>query len=300
MASAQTFPIRPVNIIVGSAAGGTADILARLVAQWLSEGLGQQFVVENRVGGGTTIANAAVAASPPDGHTLLLITPSSITGAIIHRKIESIMSIAPVAAVTRQPQILLVNPSVPAKTIPEFIAYARANPGKISMASAGTGGLPHLAGELFKMMAGVEIVHVPYRGGGPAMADLIGGQVQAQITTIVTSIENIRSGKVRALGVTSATRSDTLPDVPAIGEFIRDYETSGIFGIGAPRNTPAYIVDTLNKTINDAVADYRIKARLAYLGGDALPGSPAEFAEIVAREIEKWTKAIRFAGLQPE
>jgi tripartite-type tricarboxylate transporter receptor subunit TctC len=296
---AQAYPARPVRILVGSAAGGTADILARLVGQWLSERLGQQFVVENRTGAGTNIATEAAIKASPDGQTLLLLTPSSVTSAILHEKLDFIHAIAPVAGVTRQPQVMLVHPSMPAKTIPELIAYARANPGKINMASAGIGTLPHLAGELFKMMAVVDMIHVPYRGGGPAMIDLIGGRVQMVITTTVATTEHIRSGKVRALAVTSATRSAALPDVPTVGEFISGYETSGIFGVAAPRNTPADAVDTLNKAVNAALVEPGIKARLADLGGEALPVSPADFGKLIAAETEKWSKVVKFSGAKP-
>jgi tripartite-type tricarboxylate transporter receptor subunit TctC len=295
MARAQHYPSRPVRIVVGSAAGGTADILARLVGQWLSERLGQQFVVDNRTGAGTNIATEVAIKAPPDGQTLLLFTPSTVTSAILYDKLNFIHGIAPVAGVTRQPQVILVHPSMPAQTIPELIAHAKANPGKISMASAGTGTLPHLAGELFKMMAGVDMVHVPYRGGGPAMTDLIGGRVQMQITTTVATIEHIMSGRVRALAVTSTERSEALPDVPAVGEFLPGYETSGIYGVGAPRNTPAEIVDTLNNAINAALADPRNKSRLSDLGGEALPGSAADFGKLIAGETEKWAKVVKFA-----
>ena len=270
-----------------------------MVGQWLSERLGQQFVVENRTGAGTNIATEAAIKASPDGQTLLLLTPSSVTSAILHDRLNFIHAITPVAGVTRQPQVMLVHPSMPAKTIPEFIAFARANPGKINMASAGVGTLPHLAGELFKMMAGVDMLHVPYRGGGPAMTDLIGGRVQMVITTTVATTEHIRSGKVCALAVTSATRSAALPDVPTVGEFIPGYETSGIFGVAVPRNTPADVVDTLNKAINAALADPSVETRLADLGGEALPGSPADFGKLIADETEKWSKVVKFSGAKP-
>lgn len=296
---AQAYPSRPVRIIVGSAAGGTADILARLAAQWLSDRLGQQFFVENRTGAGTHLATEVAIKAPPDGQTLLLFTPSSVTSAILQDKLDYIHAIAPVAAVTRQPQVMLVHPSLSVRTIPDFIAYAKANPGKVSMASAGTGTLPHMAGELFKMMAGVNIVHVPYRGGGPAMADLLGGRVQALITTTVATTEFIKTGKVQALAVTSAMRSDTLPDVPTIGEFLPGYETSGIFGIVAPKNTPVEIVAVLNRALNAALAEPDNKLRLAEQGGEALPGSSADFGKLVAAETEKWSKVIKLSIRQP-
>lgn len=299
-ASGNVYPSRPVRIMVGSAAGGTADVLARLAGQWLSERLGQPFVVENRTGAGTNLATEIALKALPDGQTLLLFTPSSITSAILQEKVDYIHAIAPVAGVTRQPQIILLHPTVPAVTVPEFIAYAKANPGKISMASAGIGTLPHMAGELLKMMTGIDIVHVPYRGGGPAMTDLLGGRVQMLVTTAVATLEFIRIGKVRALAVTSSTRSEAMPEVPAVGEFVPGYETSGIFGIAAPQNTPVDIVETLNNAIVGALTDLGNKQRLADIGGEALPGSPKEFGELIAAETAKWTKVVKFSGARPD
>jgi tripartite-type tricarboxylate transporter receptor subunit TctC len=302
IAQAQTYPSRPVRIIVGFAPGGATDISARLIGQWLSERLGQQFVVENRPGAGANIAMEAIAKAQPDGYTLLLVSPGAAINATLYEKLNYnfIRDIAPVASIVRLPLVMLVNPSVPAKTVPEFIAYAKANPGKISMASAGNGTGPHVAGELFKMMAGVGMVHVPYRGGAPALTDLLGGQVQALFIGTPESIEHIRSGKLRALAVTSATRWEGLPDIPTVGDFVPGYEASAWFGVGAPRNTPAEIVDGLNKEINAGLADPKLKARLAGLGGTVLAGSPADFGKLIADETEKWAEVIRAANIKPE
>ena len=274
VAWAQAYPTRPVRIIVGLPPGGATDIVARLIGQWLSERLGQPFVIENRPGAGTNIGTEAVVRAPPDGYTLLLVGRRNAINATLYDKLNFnfIRDIAPVAGIIRVPLVMVVNPSVPAKTVPEFIAYAKANPGKINMASAGIGTPGHVAGELFKMMAGVDMVHVPYRGAAPALTDLLGGQVQVMFGTTVSSIEHIRAGKLRALAVTTATRSEALPDIPTVGEFVPGYEASAVFGIGAPRNTPAEIVDKLNKEINAALADPKIKARLADLGGAVLAG----------------------------
>ena len=272
VARAQAYPSRPVRIIVPLAAGGTQDILARLVGQWLSDRLGQPFVIENRSGGAGNIGTEAVVRAPADGYTLLLLSSQNTNNATLYEKLNFnfIRDIAPVAGIIRGPFVITVNPTVPAKTVPELIAYAKANPGKLSMASAGIGTGPHMAGELFKMMAGVDMVHVPYRGGGPALTDLLGGQVQVMFPNPASSIEHVRAGRLRALAVTTAARSEALPDLPTVGEFVPGYEASSMFGLGAPRNTPTEIVDRLNREINAALADPKMKARLAELGGDVL------------------------------
>jgi tripartite-type tricarboxylate transporter receptor subunit TctC len=302
IALAQTYPSRPVRIIVGLAAGGGADITARLIGQWLSDRLGQQFIVENRPGAGNNIATEAVVRAPADGYTLLLVGSFNAVNATLYDKLNFnfIRDIAPVAGIVVVPYVMVVNPSVPAATVPEFIAYAKSNPGKISMASAGKGTTPHLAGELFKMMAGVDMVHVPYRGGGPALIDLLGGQVQIYFASTVSSIEYIRAGRLRALAVTTATRSEALPDLPTVGEFVPGYETIGWFGVGVPKNTPTEIVDKLNNEVNAALVDPKMKARLADLGGVALPGSPAEFGKLIADETEKWSKVIRAGNIKAQ
>ena len=302
IAGAQAYPTRPVRIIVPFAPAGSADIVARLIGQWLSERLGQPFVIENRPGAGSNIGTEAVVGAPADGYTLLLVGSSSTINATLYDKLKFnfIRDIAPVASIIRQPNVMLVNPSVPAKTVPEFIAYAKANPGKINMASAGNGSSSHVFGELFKMMAGVNIVHVPYRGGAPALTDLLAGQVQVTFVPVPASIEYVRAGKLRALAVTTTTRSDALPNIPTVGDFVRGYEASGFVGLGAPKNTPAEIIEKLNKEINAALADPKIKARLADLGGTVLPGSPAEFGKLVADETEKWGKVIRAANIKAQ
>jgi tripartite-type tricarboxylate transporter receptor subunit TctC len=302
IAWAQTYPSRPVRIVVGLAPGGANDIIARLMGQWLSERLGQQFVIENRPGAATNIATEAVVRAPADGYTLLLVSGAHTVNATLYDKLSFnfIRDIAPVAGIVRSPNLMLVNPSVPAKTVPEFIAYAKANPGKINMASPGIGTQPHLAGELFNIMAGLNLVHVPYRGGAPALTDLISGQVQVMFLSPAASIEYIRSGRLRALAVTAETRWEGLPDLPTVVEFVPGYESSNWFGVGAPKATPAEIVDQLNKEINAALADPKMKARLADLGGTVLPGSPADFGKLIADEIEKWAKVIKFTGIKPE
>jgi tripartite-type tricarboxylate transporter receptor subunit TctC len=299
---AQAYPTRPVRLIVTVAAGSSPDIIARLIGQWLSERLSQPFIIENRPGGGGNIGTEAVVRAPADGYTLLLCGPMNATNATIYDKLSFnfIRDIAPVAGVLRGPSVLVVHPSVPAKSVPEFIAYAKANPGKVYLASAGNGTATHVFGELFKMMAGVDMVHVPYRGGGPALNDLIGGQVQVMFPATVVSIEYIRAGRLRALAVTTAMRSEALPDLPTVGEFVPGYEASAWFGIGAPKNTPTEIVDKLNTEVNAALADPNIKARLADLGGTALAGSPADFAKLIADETEKWAKVVKFAGIKAE
>jgi tripartite-type tricarboxylate transporter receptor subunit TctC len=302
VARAQAYPTRPVRMIAPIAPGGAQDILARLMGQWLSERLGQQFVIDNRPGGGTNIGTEAVARAPADGHMLLLIPPDSAINATLYDKLNFnfLRDIAPVAGVFRGAYVMVVNPSVPANTVPEFIAYAKANSGKINMASVGIGSGPHIAGELFKMMVGVNMVHVPYRGGGPALTDLLGGQVQVMFPGTVASIEYIRAGRLRVLAVTTATRSEALPGIPTMGEFVPGYEASQWFGIGAPKNTPADIVDKLNTEINAGLADPKIKARLADLGGEALALSPADFAKLIADDTEKWGKVIRAANIKAE
>jgi tripartite-type tricarboxylate transporter receptor subunit TctC len=300
---AQASPSRPVRLIVGFAPGSGIDILARLMGQWLTERLGQPFVIENRPGAGTNIATEAVVRSAPDGHTLLMITPANAINAALYEKLNFnfIRDIAPVASIARTPCVMLVNSSVPAKSVPAFIAYAKANPGKLSMASGGgVGTAAHMAGELFKMMAGVDMVHVPYRGGGPALTDLIGGQVQVMFPTMTAAIEHIRSERLRPLAVTTATRSEALPDIPTVGEFVPGYEANVTDGVGVPKSTPPEIIDRLNKEINAGLADPSITARLASLGVKALPGSPADFGKLIALETEKWAKVIKFAGIKPE
>jgi tripartite-type tricarboxylate transporter receptor subunit TctC len=300
IARAQTYPVRPVRLINGYPAGGTADIIARLVGQMLSERLGQQFIVEDRPGAGGNLATEAVVRAPADGYTLLLEASPNVNSAMITENLSFniLRDIAPVAGVNLSPLVMEVNPSVPAKSVPEFIVYAKANPGKIDMASGGTGSTPHLAGELFKMMTGVNMLHVPYRGDGPAVADLLGGQVQVMFDVIILSLEHIRGGKLRALAVTSATRLPALPDLPPVSDFVPGYEASAWQGIGAPKDTPPDIIDKLNREINAVLADPKMKARLADLGGVPMPMAPAEFRKLIADEIEKWGKVIKFAGIK--
>jgi tripartite-type tricarboxylate transporter receptor subunit TctC len=300
---AQAYPSRPVRIIVGFAAGGPNDILARLTGQWLSERLGQPFVIENRAGAGSNIATEAVVRAPPDGYTLLLAgTPNAINATLYDNlNFNFIHDIAPIAGLIRGALVMVVHPSVPARTLPEFIAYAKANPGKLSYGSGGVGGITHITAELFKQEAGgLDIVHVPYRGVTPALTDLLGGQVQVLFTNLALLIGHIGTGKLRALAITTATRSDALPDIPTIGEFVPGYEASSVFGFGAPRNTPTEIIDKLNSEINAALADPGFKARLAHLDGTALGGSPADFGKLIADETEKWGKVIRLANIKPE
>ena len=302
MVWAQTYPSRPVRLIVGFPAGGGSDITARLMGQWLSERLGQTFVVENRPGAATNIATEAVVKSAPDGYTLLLFGSSSTINATFYDKLpfNLVHDIAPVASINRVPYVMEVNPSVPAKSVPEFIAYAKANPGKINMASAGNGSVQHVSGELFKMMTGVSMVHVPYRGGAPALTDLIGGQVQIMFDALTGSIEYIRASKLRALAVTTATRSEALPDLPTVGDFVPGYETSSWSGIGAPKDTPTEIIAKLNNEINTALADPKIKARLADLGSVPMPMSPADFGNLIDESVEKWGNVIHTANIKPE
>jgi tripartite-type tricarboxylate transporter receptor subunit TctC len=302
IAKAQAYPARPVRLVVGFAAGGPADIVARLIAQWLSERLGQPFVVENRTGAATNIAAEAVARSPPDGYTLLFVTSANAVNTTLYEKLSFNLSrdIVPVASLMRAPSVLEVNPSVPAKTVPEFIAYAKANPGKLTMASSGIGTASHLFGELFKFMTGVNMLHVPYRGAAPAVTDVVAGQVQVYFDPIPNSIGYIRAGKVRPLAITSATRSEALPDVPTVSESVPGYEASFWYGVGAPKATPAEIVEKLNKEVNAALADPKMKARFAELGATALPGPPADLSEMIGEETEKWGKVIKFAGIKAE
>jgi tripartite-type tricarboxylate transporter receptor subunit TctC len=301
-AAAQAYPSRPVRLVVGTAAGGAPDIIARLIGQWLSERLGQQIIVENRPGAGSNIATDAVARAPSDGYTALLLGAPQVINTTLYEKLSFDLArdIAPVASIISVPLVMQTNPRFPAKTVPEFVAYAKANPGKVSMASAGIGTSTHVAGELFKMVAGIDMVHVPYRGGVPAQTDLIAGQVQVAFLGVPDSIEHIRAGRLRALAVTATKRLDMLPNIPTVGDFIPGYEANTWFGIGVPRNTPADIIDRLNKEINAALADPKMKARLADLGGTPLPGSPAAFGKLIADETEKWAKVIKFAGIKPE
>ena len=291
-----------MRIVVPFAAGGATDIIARLIGQWLSERLGQQFVIENRPGAGSNIGTEVVVNAPPDGYTLLLVGASSAINATLYEKLNFnfLRDIAPVSGIISIPFIMAVNPSFPAKTVSEFIAYARANPGKVNMASGGNGTAGHLSGELFKMMAGINMVHVPYRGEAPALTDMLGGQVQAMFGTMPASIEYVRAGKLRPLAVTSARRSELLPDLPTVGDFVPGYETSALQGLGAPKNTPVEIIDKLNKEINAGLADPKIKTRVADMGGTVLAGSPADFGKLIADETEKWGKVVKFSGAKPD
>jgi tripartite-type tricarboxylate transporter receptor subunit TctC len=302
IAHAQAYPTNPVRIVVGYAAGGSADIVARLMGQWLSERLSRQFLVENRPGASTNIATEAVAKAMPDGYTLLLITAANSINATLYEKLNFnfIRDIAPVASLSRESNVMVVHPSVPAHTVPEFITLAKANPGTITMASGGNGSPSHMAGELFDMLTGVKLVHVPYRGAGPALTDLLGAQVQVYFTPIAAAVEYIRSGKLRALAVTTTTRLEALPDIPTVGDFVPGYEASTWEGLGAPRRTPAEIIDKLNKEINAGLADPNMKARLADLGLSLLAGSPADFGRLIVNETEKWAKVMRAANIKPE
>jgi tripartite-type tricarboxylate transporter receptor subunit TctC len=302
IARAQAYSTRPVRIVVGLAPGGTADIVARLMAQWLSERLGQQFVVENRTGATGNIATEAVVRAPPDGYTLLLVLTANTSNATLYEKLNFnfLSDIAPVAGLLRVPHVMLVHPSVPATTVPEFITYAKANPAKLNFGSAGNGSTIHIAGALFDVMAGIKMAHVPYRGVAPALTDLIGGQVQVLFSTLPDSIETIKAGKVRALAVTTATRSGVLPDIPAVGDFLPGYEVSTWNGLGVPRNTPVEIVAKLNKEINEGLADPKIKGRLAELGAAPMVLTPSEFGKLIVDETEKWAKVIKFAGIKAE
>jgi tripartite-type tricarboxylate transporter receptor subunit TctC len=302
IARAQPYPSRPVRLIVGFPAGGVGDLLARLIGQALSERLGQPFVIENRAGAATNLATEAVARSAPDGHTLLWVTAANAINASLYDKLSFnfMRDIMPVASIVRGPGVMEINPAVPAKTIPEFIAYAKANPGKINLASSGIGTVSHVAGELFKMMAGIDMVHVPYRGAAPALTDLISGQVQVMILPIISSIEHIKAGRLRALGVTTTTRLDVVPDVPTVSEFLPGYDVSDWTGLGVPRNTPAEIVDRLAAETSAVLNDPKIKARLAELGSLLMPMSRAEFGNLIAAETDKWAKVVKTAGIKPE
>jgi tripartite-type tricarboxylate transporter receptor subunit TctC len=302
IARAQAYPSRPVRIIVGFAPGGPVDIIARLISQWLSERLAQQFIVENRPGAGSNIGTEAVVRAPADGYTLLLITSTNAINTTLYDKLNFnfIRDIEPVASLLRTTHVMAVHPSVPAKTVPEFIDYAKANPGKINMASGGIGSAPHIYGELFKTMTGVDLVQVHYRGAGPALVDLLAGQVQIIFVNTAASIEYIRAGRLRALAVTTETRSEALPDVPTVGEFLPGYEASGWNGVGVPKGTPAEIIDKLNREINTALADPKIKARLADLGAIVFANTPAEFGKFIADETEKWGKVVKFANIKAD
>ena len=299
IAWAQAYPARPVRLIAPFPPGGVVDLYARLIGQWLSEHLGQPFVIENRAGAGGNVGTEVVVHAPPDGYTLLQLSSSNAWNATLYDnlKFDFIRDIAPVASIYLAPAVLVVHPSFPVKSVPELIAYAKANPGRINMASGGVGSAQHVYGELFKMMAGVDMLHVPYRGGGPALADLLAGQVPLMFDTLATSIEHIRAGKLRALAVTGAVRSQVLPDTPTVGDFVPGYEGIGWQGVGAPRNTPAEIIDKLNKEINAGLGDPRIKARVADLGGTVFISSPADFGKFIAVYTEKWAKVIKFAGM---
>ena len=301
-AQAQTYPGRSVRIVTTFPAGGTSDMLTRPLAQWLQERLGQSFIIENRPGAGGTIGTEAVVRAAPDGYTLLLIAGAHMVNATLYQRLSYnfMRDIAPIASISRETGVMLVHPSVPAKTVPEFIAHATANPGKLNMASSGVGSTSHVAGELFKMMAGVNVIHVPYRGSPLALTDLLAGQVQLYFPNLGGAMGHIRAGRLRALAVITATRWETLPDLPTVGEFVPGYEASSVWGLGAPRNTPTDIVDLLNKEINAALADPKMRARLADLGGTALSGSPADFGKLIADETDKWAKVIKFAGIKLE
>jgi tripartite-type tricarboxylate transporter receptor subunit TctC len=302
IATAQGYPSQPVRLVVGFAPGGSNDILARLLGQWLAERLGQPVIVENRPGAATNIAVDAVVKSAPDGHTLLMVNAPNAINATLYDNLpfNFIRDIAPVGGIMRVPNVMEVTPSLPVHSVPEFIAYAKANPGKINMASAGTGTSLHVSGELFKMMTGVSMTHVPYRGSAPMLTDMIGGQVQVAFDNLPASIEHIRAGRLRALAVTTTYRADVLPDVPTVADFVPGYEASAWFGVGAPRNTPVAVIERLNKEINAGLADPKIKARLADLGGTIIPGSPDDFRTLIADETEKWAKVVKFSGAKPD
>jgi tripartite-type tricarboxylate transporter receptor subunit TctC len=298
----QAYPTRPVRLIVGFAAGGAPDILARLVGQWLSERLGQPVVVENRPGAGGNLATQVVVDAPADGHVLLLVSLANAVNASLYKNLtyDFVRDIAPVGGISRDPNVMVVNPSFPAQTVPAFIAYAKANPGKVNMGSPGVGTSPHMAGELFKFMAGVDMTHVPYRASPPVLVDLMGGQLQVYFAPISASIEYVRDGRLRALAVTTDRRADVLPEIPTVGDFVPGYDASAFYGIGAPKSTPAEIVERLNKEINAGLANPTLKARLADLGSSAFVGSPSDFGKLMAGETEKWGKVIKFAGIKQE
>ena len=300
-ARAQAYPSRPVHIIVPYAAAGPNDIVARVVSQWLSERLGQPFVIENRPGAGTNIGTEMVVHAPPDGYTVLVVSSSHAINATLYDKLNFsfVRDIAPVASIMRVPNVMLVNPAFPARSVREFIDYGRANPGKLNFASSGIGASNHMSGELFKAMTGLDMTHVPYRSSGPALTDLISGQVQVMFDAMSSSVEHIRAGRLRPLGVTTATKADALPEVPVVAEVVPGYEVSNWFGFGMPRSTPADVVTAFNKAVNEALADPKLKARLAELGGILMPGSPADFGKLIAEETEKWGKVIRSANIKP-
>jgi tripartite-type tricarboxylate transporter receptor subunit TctC len=299
---AQAYPSRPVRLIIGYPPGGSADITARLTGQWLSERLGQPVVIESRPGAATNLATEAVVRASPDGYTLLLVAPANAINATLYDKLnfDFLRDIVPVAGIIRFPNVVVVNPSLPIKTIPELIAYAKANPGKLNMASSGNGSTIHMSGELFKMLTGINMVHVPYRGGAPALTDLIAGQVHVMFDNIPTSAEHIKAGRLRGLAVTSAARSEVLPDLPTVSDFLPGYEASAWYGLGVPKNTPDEVIDKINKGMNAVLADPKSQARFAELGASLLPGSPADFSRLVADETEKWGKVVRFSGAKPD
>jgi tripartite-type tricarboxylate transporter receptor subunit TctC len=301
-ARAQVYPTRPLRLIIGYPPGGSADLTARLIGQWLSDRLGQSVVVESRPGAATNLATEAVVRAPPDGYTLLLVAPANAINASLYDRLNFNFTrdIAPVAGLIRFPNVVIVNPGVPAMSIPELIAYAKANPGKLNMASSGNGSTIHVSGELFKMMTGINMIHVPYRGGAPALTDIISGQVQVMFDNLPTSIEFIRAGKLRPLAVTTTERSHLVPDLPTVADFVPGYEASAWYGIGVPKGTPAEIVNVLNKEINAILGDAAAKARFEGLGAAVLPGSPAEFAALLAEETEKWGKVVKFSGAKPD
>ena len=302
VAKAQTYPSKPVRLIIGYPPGGSADITARLTGQWLSERLGQPVVVESRPGAATNLATEAVVRAAPDGYTLLLVAPANAINATLYDKLsfDFLRDIVSVAGIIRFPNVVVVNPSLPIKTIPELIAYAKANPGKLNMASSGNGSTIHMSGELFKMLTGINMVHVPYRGGAPALTDLISGQVQVMFDNIPTSAEHVRAGKLRGLAVTSAARSEVLPDLPTVADVLPGYEASAWYGLGAPKGTPDEIVDKVNKAMNEVLADPKSQARFKELGASLLPGSAADFGKLLAEETEKWGKVVKFAGVKPD
>jgi tripartite-type tricarboxylate transporter receptor subunit TctC len=301
VARADAYPSRPVHWIVGFAPGGSTDILARVIGQYLSEKLGQAFIIENRPGAGSNIATEVVVNAAPDGYTLLMISPAHAVNASLYDKLSFnfLRDIAPVAGISREANVMVVSPSFPAATVPAFIAYAKTNPGKVNMASSGVGTSVHVAGELFNMMAGLKMTHVPYRGAGPAITDILGGQVQVMFAAMPSAFEHVKAGRLRALAVSTAARLPTLPDVPTVAEFLPGYEASSWYGIGAPRATPPEIIDTLNRAMNAGLADQRLKVRLGELGGTMLAGSPAEFRKLIADETEKWAKVVKFSGAKP-
>jgi tripartite-type tricarboxylate transporter receptor subunit TctC len=302
IAKAESYPSKPVRFIIGYTPGGSADIAARLMGQWLSERLGQSFIVESRPGAGSNIGTEAVIHSPSDGYTILLVAPANAINATLYGKLNHnfLRDIAPVAGIIRFPNVMEVNASVPAKTVPEFITYAKANPGKINFASSGNGSTIHMSGELFKMMTGVDIVHVPYRGSAQALTDMLGGQVQVMFDNVPTSLEHIRSGKLRPLAVTTSKRSEVLPDVPTVADFVPGYESSAWYGVGVPKGTPPEIIDMLNRAINAGLADPKLKARFAELSAAVLPGSPDEFGQLLVDETEKWAKVVKFSGAKAD